>query len=115
MLTSAFRILDKMFKMKILSWNLCIQHIKTVSSANLCLLIKQWLEPVSVFRVFFYLWFKWIWESKKREIMIEEIYEKYNWLLWKLYKEWAYIQVIVLLLEAQVSNNYSSYFLKTSN
>jgi len=27
----------------------------------------------------------------------------------------AYIQVIVLLLEAQLSNNYSSYFLKTSN
>jgi len=32
MLTSALKALDKRFKMEILSWNLCIQHIKTSKS-----------------------------------------------------------------------------------
>jgi len=32
MLTSGLKAIDKRFKMKILFWNLCIQHIKTLKS-----------------------------------------------------------------------------------
>jgi len=37
MLTSALRALDKKYKLEIVSWNLCIQHIETSKNNFICI------------------------------------------------------------------------------